>query len=628
MDVSSLVVLRCAGSDVAVFAGALARALRAARPDRTVIVDAADGDVPWSPPPGEPAAPVRLVFVCGDAVDPLRAQLPASTRPVHLTAIVVAPEGRDPGGLVPAVALPRVFADVVGVEGAAQMLHGLFDGDEREEARDTDEWLAPEEDDFGMPDLDDDGTVPPWPSTPTGASGLEEFRGPVPAAPPPPRRPQAPQRSSSATGAGASQTAVTDTRPAPAGQVTPAAPPLPAAPAPAAAMPRSSPPPAATIIVGAPPPAGPGPSAPPPLPPSAAVPPVPRPVAAAPAKSTATPVDPAPSDGVKSPAAKMAKGLKRIAGKVEDLAASVVNDWILRAPAEAPSASDPPPAVVPASGNAAPGSSAPPSPVALGASAPRAAAIGAEFTARFIAHVPGRERAVAARLADLSPDGRAHLNVKQCQWAPGTAVTVTLRARGLQVEPPARTFTWNGEEQVEEFDVTVPAATPPGTLVLKFDAAIEGIVVATLRVDLVVTAAATTLKARTSATTTAARTAFASYASADRARVLDRIAAVRIAAGLDVFVDCLSLHPGDTWRARLDAEIRARDVFLLFWSASASQSDEVSWEWRTAVAARGAEAVQLHPLDPDVHPPAELADRHAGDGLMWVRRATVPRSGA
>jgi hypothetical protein len=40
------------------------------------------------------------------------------------------------------------------------------------------------------------------------------------------------------------------------------------------------------------------------------------------------------------------------------------------------------------------------------------------------------------------------------------------------------------------------------------------------------------------------RTAFASYSSRDRSWVLERVAAVRISAGRDIFRDCLSLHPG------------------------------------------------------------------------------------
>jgi len=121
----------------------------------------------------------------------------------------------------------------------------------------------------------------------------------------------------------------------------------------------------------------------------------------------------------------------------------------------------------------------------------------------------------------------------------------------------------------------------------------------------------------------AARTAFASYASADRARVLDRVAAVRISAGLDVFLDCLSLHPSEEWKLRLGNEIRSRDLFLLFWTAAAAESEWVTWEWRTALADKGKDAVQVHPLESGVMPPEQLKDLHFGDVMMLVRDATT-----
>lgn len=119
----------------------------------------------------------------------------------------------------------------------------------------------------------------------------------------------------------------------------------------------------------------------------------------------------------------------------------------------------------------------------------------------------------------------------------------------------------------------------------------------------------------------AARTAFASYASTDRDRVLDRVAAVRISAGLDVFLDCLSLHPGEAWKQRLADEIRERDLFLLFWTAAAAGSEWVTWEWQTALAAKGKNGLQVHPLESGIAPPEQLKDLHFGDVMMLIRDA-------
>lgn len=265
--------------------------------------------------------------------------------------------------------------------------------------------------------------------------------------------------------------------------------------------------------------------------------------------------------------------------------------------------------------------------VRLGASAPSRVAPGDEFTARFVAYVAALEEAVRARLASLSPRSTSHLGTHTCQWKPGTEVVAALCARGLVINPPEQRFTWSGTDNLLEFDVSIPADAQPGTIVLKFDAAVDGIVVARLRFDLDISAdGARTPAVPITTSAAAARTAFASYSSADRLRVLDRISAVRIATGIDVFVDCLDLRPSEQWKTQLDAEITKRDLFLLFWSKSASESKWVDWEWRTALDRHGEDALQVHPLDIGVKPPAELKHIHFGDKYMVARKAfDVPR---
>ncbi|MDP3689106.1 MAG: toll/interleukin-1 receptor domain-containing protein, partial [Sulfurimicrobium sp.] len=117
-----------------------------------------------------------------------------------------------------------------------------------------------------------------------------------------------------------------------------------------------------------------------------------------------------------------------------------------------------------------------------------------------------------------------------------------------------------------------------------------------------------------------AKSAFVSYSSRDRLRVLDRVASIKISAGIDPFLDCLDLHPGEEWKPRLDDEIRRRDLFLVFWSKNASESKWVVWELDTALKEKDARAFQLHPLDPDVKPPEGLEELHVGDVIMWVRK--------
>jgi TIR domain len=48
-----------------------------------------------------------------------------------------------------------------------------------------------------------------------------------------------------------------------------------------------------------------------------------------------------------------------------------------------------------------------------------------------------------------------------------------------------------------------------------------------------------------------------------------------------VFLDCLSLRPGEKWKDKLRDEIKGREIFWLFWSRSAMKSEWVKWEWQT-----------------------------------------------
>ena len=273
----------------------------------------------------------------------------------------------------------------------------------------------------------------------------------------------------------------------------------------------------------------------------------------------------------------------------------------------------------PAELESVPKPAAEPEQVLLGASAPQTAGPGSEFTVRFVAYGESEEAAIAEVLTGLSPSATSHLGLKRCRWQPGTEVVVRLTARGLAVSPASQAFTWEGRRVLLDFDVAVPADAPLGVLGLKLDVFVDEIVVAMLRFDLEL-AADVRAGERQRARAPAARSAFASYSSHDQQRVLDRVAAVRISAGLDIFLDCMSLHPGEEWKPQLEREIKSRDLFLLFWSFAASQSPWVTWEWKTALRERGRSAMQIHPLEVGVTPPEELKDLHFGDAYMLARK--------
>jgi hypothetical protein len=99
------------------------------------------------------------------------------------------------------------------------------------------------------------------------------------------------------------------------------------------------------------------------------------------------------------------------------------------------------------------------------------------------------------------------------------------------------------------------------------------------------------------------RTAFASYAHADRKRVIERVDSLTT-AGIQVFLDCADLAQGSHWESVIVRAVVSKDKFFLFWSPAAARSPWVEREWRTALDARGLDYIEPHALDPpDLCPP-------------------------
>jgi hypothetical protein len=261
-----------------------------------------------------------------------------------------------------------------------------------------------------------------------------------------------------------------------------------------------------------------------------------------------------------------------------------------------------------------------PQDVCLGTSAPAALRPGDECTVRFAAYLREEETEVEEMFRRLSPRSASYMGIKHCRWQPGTEVKVCLSGRWLEVEEFHQTFVWSGERVILDFDVCVSSEAPHGVTILKFDVFIEGIRVAKLRMDLQISTAISQ-EQQNMVKTQPVRSVFASYCSHDRQRVIDRLASVRISAGFDVFMDCLSIRPGEAWKPRIALEIRSRDQFLLFWSRHAAKSKWVIWEWKTALLEKGKQNMQIHPLESNVQPPDELSNLHFGDVLMAIRYA-------
>ncbi len=271
-------------------------------------------------------------------------------------------------------------------------------------------------------------------------------------------------------------------------------------------------------------------------------------------------------------------------------------------------------------------------PILFGLTAPGQCTRGARFDAVLAAYVESARTAAEARLERLGGAESVPLVAlspeRQSGWTVGAPVTVRLSASGALVSPAEQAFEWNGRLQLAPFVVTVDAAAAAPRIDLCFQVALAGVPIALipLAVELVERVAQppppeSAPTARTQAVR-AASTVFASYASKDAQAVRYCLAALsRWSPGLVIFQDCLDLLQGDAFKPRLEQQIRRSDACLLFWSRHASASPWVRWEYDTARAGKGLDAVIPMPLeDPAIAPPPpEFSDLHLCDRFMQAR---------
>lgn len=260
----------------------------------------------------------------------------------------------------------------------------------------------------------------------------------------------------------------------------------------------------------------------------------------------------------------------------------------------------------------------------LGASLPDRAGRGSAFVARLAVYSAEYKDEVKDILDRLGRTHRSELDRASYQLTVGVDVTVRCTAMGLQVDPKEQTFSWTGEKEILDFHVTVsPEATVHATVV-RFDVFAAGIPMRPLMMDLIVDDEPGVGSEKWHRVSLP-RKAFASYASEDRERVLDRVDAIQILTGIDVFTDCISLRPNERWRAELLRQVTSSELFMLFWSRHAEMSEWVKWEYQAAMERPGIQAMQIHPLE-NVPPPRGLEMIHVASPIMAIREQAAVRA--
>lgn len=266
--------------------------------------------------------------------------------------------------------------------------------------------------------------------------------------------------------------------------------------------------------------------------------------------------------------------------------------------------------------------------------APAQVARGGEFLVQVFSHtyVQQFELTEVARAADdislkrgmVEPDSRI---------LQGSRISIQLSISGLIIEEDILSNTWNGKIQCAPFTVKVPEETKPSRLIAKILVSQNAVPIGQIKfsIEIIVLKNELEKKVCTSpdyyrdnpSSLERFKKAFISYASADRSEVLKRVQMLNLVK-LDFFQDLLTLEPGDEWEKKIYDYIDNCDVFFIFWSKSASESEwvkkETLWAYKLKKESKAARP-EIIPViiegPPPAEPPEELKFLHFNDKFIY-----------
>jgi hypothetical protein len=259
--------------------------------------------------------------------------------------------------------------------------------------------------------------------------------------------------------------------------------------------------------------------------------------------------------------------------------------------------------------------------------APPAAARGATIMVQVFAHLEGKsaEAEMLALEFDETTRRRA-VKTLSSRVARETKLTFHLAISNWQISEPVQTQVWLGDAESVQFIVDVPPDCKLGAAAGKVTVSQNSVPIGHISFILKVVEQVESAKQSPIPVGENVRSysyAFISYASADRDKVLARVQMLE-QVGIKYFQDLLSLDPGARWENELYKNIDKCDLFLLFWSRNAKESEWVMKEVEYALARKGADenaAPEIKPViiegPPIVPPPEKLAKLHFNDRLIY-----------
>ncbi len=233
-------------------------------------------------------------------------------------------------------------------------------------------------------------------------------------------------------------------------------------------------------------------------------------------------------------------------------------------------------------------------------------------------HLPSVTRIIEQDSRNLLGGGvhdyRKTFDVPDALIAPGSEITIIPEIRGCAFDPPSAKIIWKGAWQRARFQVQARIArSQPAFGYVNFRLGITQIAEVSVYFHVlenhreIVSSPSTQ---HLNHTGSIFRKIFASYSRKD-SEIVDHLERVYTALGDEYLRDIESLRSGEEWEPALLDMIDSADIFQLYWSENARQSQHVTKEWRYALARKIPRFVRpFYWQKPMTAPPQELGKYH------------------
>jgi uncharacterized protein YjbI with pentapeptide repeats len=271
-------------------------------------------------------------------------------------------------------------------------------------------------------------------------------------------------------------------------------------------------------------------------------------------------------------------------------------------------------------------------PVDCSVFAPPSVVKGGWLIVQVIAHRPDQTKKARNLAAEVDEQARRRgFHSLEIEIERGTKLGVHLRLAGIECDTPIQAILWLGRPAYAVLKARVPhnaaIEIAAGSVTVSKEGVPLGSITFKVRIlsdRIQPTARAPLLPAGEKARRY--KRAFISYASPDRPDVLTRVQMLRVAR-IRYFQDVLKLEPGDRWERKLYHHIDRSDLFLLFWSTRAKESEWVLKEVRYAIKRKVGDDSAPPDVIPVIMesspvpvPPPDLAHLHFNDYLIYFNK--------